>query len=141
ARRLRHLHGQREVVGRVLEEDVGGDVHLVEADVLLEVREPEGKPVGDEVDGVAAPGELLPELGRDRARAPDGGVAHHADVHTGSFNAEIAEDAENAPRMKSTKRKRRALSSWRISRRHMRERNTPVPLRPRRTSAPSAVNP
>ncbi len=82
ARGLRHLHREGEVVGRVLEERVARDVHLVEADVLLEVAEAERQPVGDDVDVVAPAGELLAELGRHRPRAADGRVADDPDLHS-----------------------------------------------------------
>ena len=72
ARDLRHLRGQGQVVRRVLEEAVGGDVDLVVTDVLVEVVQPEGQAVGHEVDAVPAARELLAQLGGHRARAADG---------------------------------------------------------------------
>ena len=81
ARRLRHLHREREVVRRVLEEGVARDVHLVEADVLLEVAEAEGQAVRDDVDVVAAARQLLAELGRHRPGAAHRRVADDADLH------------------------------------------------------------
>ena len=80
ARHLGHLHREREVVRRVLEQRVARDVHLVEADVLLEVAEAERQAVGDEVDVVAAARELLAELGRHRARAAHRRIADDPDA-------------------------------------------------------------
>ena len=81
ARHLRHLDGQGQVVGRVLEQRIGGHVDLVEADVLLEVGEAEGQAIGDEVHVVAPARELLAELGRHRSRAPHRGIARDAEPH------------------------------------------------------------
>jgi hypothetical protein len=81
ARDLRHLGGQGEVVRWVLEQAVRREVDLVVADVLLELVQAEGQPVGDEVHGVAAARELLAELGRHRARSAHGRIARDPDVH------------------------------------------------------------
>ena len=81
-----HGGGEREAVGRVVEEGVGRDLDLVVVDPLDEVGEPERLGVGDEMDLVPAPGEREPELGGDDAGAPVDGVAGDADPQ-GSFRA------------------------------------------------------
>jgi hypothetical protein len=78
---LRHLRGQGQVVRRVLEEAVRREVDLVVADVLLELVQPEGQSVGHEVHGVAAPRQLLAELGRHRARSSHRRITRDPDVH------------------------------------------------------------
>ncbi len=78
---LGHAGGEREVVGRVLEERVVGDGDLVVADVGFAAVEAEGLRVGDEVDLVAARGELDAELGGDNAGTAVGGIAGDADLH------------------------------------------------------------
>src|SRR5205814_7576129 len=67
--------------GGELEEAVGGEVHLVVPHVLLELVEPEGQAVGDEVHAVAAARELLAQLGRHRPRAAHRRIAGDADPH------------------------------------------------------------
>jgi hypothetical protein len=90
---LGHAGGEGEVVGRVLEERVVRDRDLVEADVGLAAGEAEGLRVGDEVDLVAARGELDAELGGDDAGAAVGGVAGDADLHSQAAGGGDAERA------------------------------------------------
>ena len=78
---LGHAGGEGEVVGRVLEERVVGDRDLVVADVGVAAGEAEGLRVGDEVDLVAARGELDAELGGNDAGAAVGGITGDADLH------------------------------------------------------------
>ena len=72
--------GEREVVGRVLEERVVEELNLVKMDVGLAPGEPEGRGGGDEVDVVAACGELNAELRGDDPGAAVGGIAGDADA-------------------------------------------------------------
>ncbi len=83
---LVHPHGEREIVGRVLEERVASDVDFVEVDPRAELPEPERLLVGDEVHLVAARGERDAEFGRERARTAVGGIAGNADLHEDSWN-------------------------------------------------------
>jgi hypothetical protein len=76
-----HARGKGEVVGRVLEEWVVGDGDFVETDVGFAAGEAEGRLVGDEVDVVAARGELDAELGGNDAGTAVGGIAGDADFH------------------------------------------------------------
>src|SRR5690606_35974958 len=76
-----HSHGQREIVGRILEERILADVDLVEVDPREERREAEGLLVRDEVHFVPALGERDPELGGDGPRAAVRGVAGDPDLH------------------------------------------------------------
>ena len=55
-RDLRHARGQRQIVGRVLEERVVVDIDLVEVDVGLASAQAKRQRGGDEVDLVSARG-------------------------------------------------------------------------------------
>jgi hypothetical protein len=81
ARDFGHLGRQREVVGRVVEEPQRGAIHLVEADVLVELVGAHQEALRDEVDLVVAARQVQPQLVRDRARAAHGRVAGDADPH------------------------------------------------------------
>ena len=81
---LGHAGGEREVVGRVLEERVVVDVDFVKVDVGLAAVEAEGRGRGDEMDFVAARGEFDAEFRGDYAAAAIGGVAGDADLAQGS---------------------------------------------------------
>ncbi len=81
---LGHLRGERERVGRVLEERVVRDHHLVEEEVGRDESEARRQRVGEDVDLVAGRGERHRELGRDHARAAEGRVAADADAHASS---------------------------------------------------------
>ena len=80
---FQHFGGERERVGRVVEERVGGDLDLVEMDVRVVGVHADRRGVGDEVDVVAAGGEFLAEFGGDDAGAAVGGIAGDADAHGG----------------------------------------------------------
>ena len=75
-----HAGGEGEVVGRVLKEGIVEELDLVEVDVGLAAGKTERRRRGDEVDFVAAGGELNAEFGGDDAGAPVGGVAGDADL-------------------------------------------------------------
>src|ERR1019366_445696 len=66
--------------GRVLEQRVAVDIDLVEVDVGLAAVQAERRRRGDEVDFVAACGELNAELGGDHTAAAIRGVAGDADL-------------------------------------------------------------
>src|SRR5881409_1785043 len=76
------LDGQRERVGRVLEQRIVGGHDLVEGDALGEpAPQPERAGVRDEMDLVAAPRELEPQLGGDGSGAAVGRIAGDANSH------------------------------------------------------------
>ena len=76
-----HPRGQRQAVGRILEEGVGGDLHFVVMNPRNARIETNGIGVTDEVDLMAACGELQAQFGGDDAAAAIGGVTGDADVH------------------------------------------------------------
>ena len=82
-RDLGHARGQRQVVGRMLEERVVVDIHLVEEDVGFAAAQPERQRRGDEVDLVAARRQLNAKLRGNHARAAIGGVTGDADLAAG----------------------------------------------------------
>ena len=55
---LGHARGQRQVVGRELEERIAGDGNLVVVDAVVASAEPEGLRVGDEMHFVAEGGQF-----------------------------------------------------------------------------------
>ena len=70
-----------------LEEGLAEGMALTDARAVLpalktKVAEPERESVRDDVHLVAAAGQLLAELRRHRARTPDRGVAHDAELHS-----------------------------------------------------------
>src|SRR6202035_4623578 len=69
ARHLDHLGGERQRIGRVLEERVTRHDHLVEVELRGDEGEPRGEGVADDVDLVAALGQGHGELGRHDAGA------------------------------------------------------------------------
>ena len=81
---LRHARGQRQAVGRVLEQRVGRDLDLVVVDARRVRVQPDGVGVGDEVDLVAAGGQFQAEFGGDDAAAAVSGIAGDSDVHLAS---------------------------------------------------------
>ena len=68
-------------VGRMLEEGIAVDLHLVQVDALVEARKAKGLGVGHEVDLVAALGQADPQGRRDGPGAAVGGVAGDPDLH------------------------------------------------------------
>src|SRR5215471_12751178 len=75
---------ERVAVGRVLEERVIGDLHLVVMNAGQARIEADGIGVGDEVHVVAAVRQFPPEFGRHDSAAAVGGVTGDADVHLAS---------------------------------------------------------
>jgi len=82
---LKHFGGKSESVGRMVEERVGDDFDFVEVNALAVRGHADGRGVADEMDFVAAGGELHAKLGGDDARAAVGGIAGDADAHKESF--------------------------------------------------------
>jgi hypothetical protein len=82
---LGHAGGQGEIVGGVLEERVVVDLDLVKVDVGLAAGEAEGLRGGDEVDLMAARGELDAQFGGHDAGAAVGGITGDANLHTFYF--------------------------------------------------------
>ena len=80
---LRHARRERQAVGRVLKERVVGDFDLVVEDVGP-LAEANGIRVGDEMDLVAAVGQLQAKLGGDDAAAAISRVTGDTDAHVAS---------------------------------------------------------
>ena len=78
-----HFCGEGEGVGGVVEERVGDDFDFVEMDAGVVRIHANWRGVADEMDVVAAGGELHAELGGNDAGAAVGGVAGYADAHRG----------------------------------------------------------
>ncbi len=76
-----HLGGEGERVRRVIEKRVAGDFDFMKMDVRVVGIHADGRGVADEMDVVAAGGELLTELGGDDAGAAVSGVAGDTDLH------------------------------------------------------------
>ena len=76
-----HFGGESESVGRVVKKGVRGDVDFVEVDMRIVEIHADGRSVADEMDVVAASGELLAEFGGDDAGAAVRGIAGDADLH------------------------------------------------------------
>ena len=81
-----HFGGESQRIGRVVEKRVAGDFDFVEVDAGVVEIHADGRGVADEVDVVAARGELLAELGGDDAGAAVGGIAGDADFHLAALN-------------------------------------------------------
>ena len=81
SRRLHHLRGQRQLIGRKLEQRVGRHEDLVIEEVFVDEAEPYRLAVGDEVDAVAPLRQGLAQLGSHDARAAESRVTDNADVH------------------------------------------------------------
>ncbi len=54
-----HFGGERQGVRRVIEERVGDDLDFMKEDVRVGCIHPDGRGIADEMDVVAARGELL----------------------------------------------------------------------------------
>ena len=78
---FRHARRQRQAVGRILEQRIVGDFHLVIVNARHIRVEPNGVGVGDEVDFVAARGQFQAQLRGDDAAAAVGGITGDADFH------------------------------------------------------------
>ena len=81
---LCQLGGEREGIGRVFEQRVGGDLDLVEEGVGVGVGDPERKRVAEEMDLVPPGGQLQPELRGDDPASTVGRVADDADFQLSS---------------------------------------------------------
>src|SRR5262249_36153226 len=80
-RYFEHARGQREAVGRVLEQRIIRDFHLMIVDTRNARVEPDGIGIGDEMHFVAAVGQLQAKLGGHDPTAAVGGVACNTDPH------------------------------------------------------------
>ena len=80
-RHVHHARSERQAIRRVLEQRVTGNFHFVIVDAGDAGVQAYGVGVGDEVDFVAARGQLHAELGGDDAAAAIRGIAGDADVH------------------------------------------------------------
>ena len=86
-----HARGQRQRVGRVLEQRVGRDLDLVVVDARSARVEPDGVGVGDEVDLVAAVGQFQAQFGGDDAAAAVGGITGDSDLHLARLTSPASE--------------------------------------------------
>ena len=84
-----HLYGESQRIGRVLEERIVGDLDFVKEDIFLGGVEAHGQGIADEVDFVAARGQLHAEFGGDDAGTAVRGIAGDADFHA-SFPTSFA---------------------------------------------------
>jgi hypothetical protein len=82
---LEHFGGERQRVRRVVKERVGNHLYFVKMDALTVEAQADRRSIANEVDVVAARGELDAELGGDDAGAAVSGVASDADAHGGCF--------------------------------------------------------
>src|SRR3954447_7870596 len=82
---LGHPGRESEVVGRVLEQRVLGDLDLVIVDIWSGGGQADGLRVSDEMDFVATLSELDAEFRGNDAAAAVGGITGDADFHDGSW--------------------------------------------------------
>ena len=80
-RDFEHFGSEGQSVGRVVEKWIRGDFHFVEEDVLARGVQADGHGVADEVDFVAARGELDAQLGSYDSRAAISRIASDSDFH------------------------------------------------------------
>src|SRR6266566_4224388 len=80
-----HFGGKRQRVGRMVKERVGNHLHFVKVEALTVEAQADGRCIANEVDLVAARGELDAELRGDDAGAAVSEVASDADAHGGRF--------------------------------------------------------
>src|SRR5664279_1254456 len=85
-----NAHREREIVGRILEERIADDIHLVIENPGGEAAQAEGLLVRDEVDLVAARRERYAELRRDGAGSAVRGIAGDADLHASTPPSSVA---------------------------------------------------
>jgi len=84
---LSHLHDlrrQAQVVGRVLEEGIGGDIHLVIKDVFMKAAQPERSAVADKMDLVAPQRQAHAQLRRHHPAAAVRRITNHRYFHARS---------------------------------------------------------
>jgi hypothetical protein len=78
---LRHARGQRQIVGRILEQRVLRNRDLVEVDLRVRGVQPDRLLVGDEVNLVAAVRQLNAQLGTYNSASAVSGVTGDSDFH------------------------------------------------------------
>lgn len=91
-----HLGRERQRVGRMIEQRISGDLYLMEKNPLARSGQANGHRVTDEMNLVAARGELDAQLGGDHTGAAVRRVASDSDFH-----------ADRRPRRSEPKRRRR----------------------------------
>jgi hypothetical protein len=84
---FRHARRQSKVVRGVVEERITGNFDLVEVNVRLWLREPDGLRVGDEMNVVAALRQLEAEFGCNHSASAVGGIARDPDLHSARLRA------------------------------------------------------
>jgi hypothetical protein len=80
-RHLCHFGGKGQRIGGVIEERIGRNLHFVKINAGKDTFQAQGRGVADEVNLMAALGELLPQLCRYDAASAIGWVAGYADFH------------------------------------------------------------
>ena len=80
-RHLGHARGQRQVVGRKLEQRIARDRNLVIDDAVVPPAQPKGLRIRNEVDFVAPRGQFDAQLRGHHARTAVGGITSNADAH------------------------------------------------------------
>ena len=78
---FQHLDREREGIRGVVKQRIGNHRCLVKVDSRVVGFHPDGRGVGDEIDVVAARGELLAKLRGDDPRATVGRVSGNANTH------------------------------------------------------------
>ena len=101
---LGHLDRERERVVGIFEEVVAVDDDGMEEHARVARRHPERPFVADEMDFMAAPRQLLAQLGGEDAAATDGRVACDADLEGGRGHERLPFNA-NAPGGQGAKRR------------------------------------
>ncbi len=84
-RHFRHARGQRQIVRRIVEQRITGDVHFVIVNVGMQFGQPDGLGVGNEMDFVPALRQFQTQFGGHHAAAAVGGIAGDPDLHAGPF--------------------------------------------------------
>ena len=80
-RHVVHLRGQRQRVGRMVEQRIVHHFNFVEVNPFGSLRHAHGHGVADEVDVVAPRRQLQAELGGHHAASAVGGITGDADFH------------------------------------------------------------
>ena len=85
-----HFCGERQGIGRMVEERVGGDFHFVKMDAQVIGIHADGRCVTDEMNVVAARGEFHAELGGDDAGTAVRGITGDAYAHKWCLRVSVA---------------------------------------------------
>ena len=84
---FRHARGQRQIVGRIIEQWITRNIHLVVVDVGMQFGESDGLGIGDEMNFVPTMGQFQPELGSNHPAATVCRIAGNPDLHVGPSHA------------------------------------------------------